>query len=62
MEDRLLNVHDAADYLGIHRSTLDHWRIEWPVRGPAFTRVGHQVRYRKSDLDRYLDERMIKAE
>lgn len=55
MEDRLLNVRDAAAYLGLHRSTLDHWRIETPRKGPTFVRVGIYCRYRLSDLNAYLD-------
>jgi len=55
MEDRLLNVRDAAAYLGVHRSTLDHMRVDGPEPiGPRFSRVGHQIRYRLSELDAYL--------
>lgn len=62
MDNRLLNVSDTATYLGIHRSTLDHWRLQNPPRGPAFTRVGYQIRYRQSDLDGYLDKHLVMAE
>ncbi len=53
----LLNTHDAADYLGISNSTLEHWRLA--SKGPDFVRLGHQVRYRDFDLDDYIDQQVV---
>ncbi|TIX48845.1 helix-turn-helix transcriptional regulator [Alteraurantiacibacter aquimixticola] len=57
----LLNTRDAADYLGLSSSTLEHWRTTEPMRGPAFVRLGHQVRYRQSDLDEYVNSSVVEA-
>lgn len=49
----------AASYIGgenspISTRTLQRWRLEGV--GPVFVKLGRLVRYRKSDLDRFLDE------
>jgi excisionase family DNA binding protein len=50
----LLTTREAAEYLRLSESSLNHWRLEG--RGPAFTRFGRQVRYRRADVDRWLTE------
>ena len=50
----LLTTREAAGYLRLSQSTLNHWRLEG--RGPGFTRFGRQVRYRRADIDRWLTE------
>lgn len=55
----LLNTSDAADYLGISRGTLEHWRTESPPRGPAFIRLGYQIRYRVTDLHQWIDSNVV---
>lgn len=58
----LLNTREAADYLGLSTSTLEHWRTETPMRGPALARIGHQVRYRQADLDRFVESQLVTAQ
>jgi len=49
----LLCTARAADFLNLHKSTLEHWRTQGT--GPNFVRVGPKiVRYRTEDLDAYL--------
>lgn len=48
----LLDTTAAALYLTVAKRTLEYWRVHGT--GPAFIRVGQQVRYRKSDLDAWL--------
>lgn len=50
--DKLLNDREAAALLGVTPSTLNFWRVQ--RRGPAFVKLGHAVRYRRSDLDTYI--------
>jgi hypothetical protein len=51
--DALLNERDAATVLGLgNPRTLAAWRLR--RQGPAFHRVGHNVRYRRADLEAYL--------
>ena len=60
MTDQLLTVKEAADFLDVHEMTLALWRKE--ERGPAFIRIERNVRYRRIDLDSYLDEQTVRPE
>ena len=55
----LLNTSDAADYLGVSRGTLEHWRTENPPKGPPFVRLGFQVRYRLTDLHQWIESSVV---
>ena len=57
----LFNTRDAAAYLGLSPSTLEHWRTESPMRGPAFVRLGHQVRYRETDLVQFVENQLVQS-
>lgn len=55
--EKLFTRNYAADYLGVSYSTMSRWAM---LRvGPTFRKVGGQVRYQQSDLDRYLDEAAV---
>lgn len=54
----LFTERDAADYLKISESWLQKRRSSG-TPGPRFVRVGRAVRYRRSDLDRYLEESAV---
>ncbi|MQM39676.1 hypothetical protein KBTX_03707 [wastewater metagenome] len=47
----IMTPREAADYLRVGQRSLERWRHE--RRGPRWTRIGHQVRYRRADLDAY---------
>ena len=49
---RLLNEHEAAEYLRLAVATLRRWR--WAGRGPVFHKIGAAVRYRLSDLYAFI--------
>jgi excisionase family DNA binding protein len=51
----LLTNEEAAAYLGLKPGTLDVWRSTKRYCLP-YIKVGRLVRYRKSDLDRFLEE------
>jgi excisionase family DNA binding protein len=51
--DRLLTDDEAAAYLSASTSTLNFWRTQ--RRGPAFVKLGRNVRYRRCDLDRWIE-------
>ncbi|WDI30544.1 helix-turn-helix domain-containing protein [Hyphococcus flavus] len=53
----LLNTEQAARYLGVSASFLAKARVNGSPSIP-FTRIGVAVRYRKSDLDAFIDENM----
>lgn len=57
--DDLLDTPAAAVYLGGERrpfseNTLRIWRVEG--RGPAYLRIMGRIRYRRSDLDKFIAE------
>jgi predicted DNA-binding transcriptional regulator AlpA len=55
--DALLSTPDAAMHLGGFKpATLEQWR--WHNRGPRFVKLGRCIRYRRSDLDLYINERI----
>jgi excisionase family DNA binding protein len=54
----LLTSEQAAAYLGISPGTLEVWRCTKRYHIP-FIKVGRLVRYRKSELDSFLDKRTI---
>ncbi|MEV0522692.1 helix-turn-helix domain-containing protein [Streptomyces sp. NPDC050439] len=58
--DHWLTAQEAADRLRIKRKTLYNWASTWEVerRGPEPLRMGGRaLRYRESDVDRYIDAR-----
>lgn len=57
--DRLLTIKEVAEYLGIPVTTLYQWRYH--RTGPPGLRVGRHVRYRRSDLDEWI-ERLVEAQ
>lgn len=54
----MLNREDAAKYLGISSSTLANWACTRKFNIPYF-RLGKAVRYRKSDLDAFIESNAV---
>ncbi len=52
----LLDEKQAAEFLGVAPGTLSVWRSRGRYKVP-FVKVGHLVRYRRADLDAWLDSR-----
>jgi excisionase family DNA binding protein len=48
------NTDAVADYLHVPIKTVRQWR--YTQTGPAAIKVGRHVRYRRSDVDRWLDD------
>ena len=51
--DRLFTVEALADYLGVSPKTIYDWRLK--RTGPAAMKVGNQLRWRRSDVESWLD-------
>lgn len=54
----LLNSDQAAAYIGVSPGTLEVWRCTKRYQIP-FIKVGRLVRYRRSELDSFLEYRTI---
>jgi hypothetical protein len=48
--------YEAAECLRSSQSTLAKLRLYGG--GPVFTRIGRVIRYRRSDLDRWMSEKL----
>lgn len=48
-----LTIKEAAEYIGIAKSTLDKMRVAGG--GPRFIKIGKRVLYDKADLDAWIE-------
>ena len=53
----LLEPHAVAEMLGVPLRTLGQWRYR--RTGPAYIVVGRHVRYRREDVDRWLESQTV---
>ena len=51
----------AAEYLGVSVHTLRHFRRKGCNDGPAYTRIGTAIRYRKAWLDEFAEKNRATA-
>ena len=49
----MFRTKEAAGYIGLEKSTLEAWRCRGG--GPVFLKLGKAVRYRKEDLDSFVN-------
>ena len=54
----LISADDAAEFLGVSPGTLSVWRSTKRYFLP-FVKVGHLVRYRRSDLSDFIERRVV---
>lgn len=57
-ENDLLNRKEAAIYLGVNEHTLAVWACVKRYKLP-YIKVGRLVKYRRIDLDTFLEDRTI---
>ena len=57
MDNKLLNNSEAAEFLGMSPDTLPRWR--WAGIGPAYMKVGRSIKYRRADLEAFLNESRV---
>ncbi|MBM4232205.1 MAG: helix-turn-helix domain-containing protein [Gammaproteobacteria bacterium] len=64
MNDRLMTDSEAAKILGVSASFLRKARsigvLGNSTPPPPHVQLGRAIRYRRSDLDRWLDARVVK--
>lgn len=56
----LLNEAGAAEFLSVKPGLLQRWRFE--RKGPAFIKVGKAVRYRRADLERFIEAGRVETD
>ena len=54
MNEIPLTTQEVADLLNVRRTTLEAWRSRGG--GPKFMKLGRVVRYRRKDVDQWLEE------
>ena len=57
--DQLLRPDSVSEGIGVPETTLAQWR--YLGTGPAYIKVGKHVRYRRSDLEAWLDSQTRNA-
>lgn len=55
----VLNTPEAARYVRLSKPTLERFRISGD--GPTYVKLGGAVRYRKTDLDEWLESRLTRS-
>jgi excisionase family DNA binding protein len=58
MKDRLLNIHEIADYLGVAKSTIYKWVHQEYI---PHIKMGKLVRFRLCEIDSWIEERSIEG-
>lgn len=53
-DEPLMTGPEVAEMLRLHPGTVERWRREG--HGPAWSRLGRQARYRRSEVHRWLIE------
>lgn len=53
--DKLLTTEEVAEWLGIRKCTLEKARSTRIGDFPPFIKVGRSIRYRRGDVERWLD-------
>lgn len=60
-QDQIMTAKDVADEFGIAAQTLANWR--WKRTGPKFIKTspgkGGAVKYRRSAIEAWLDEKTV---
>jgi len=50
---------EAANYLKLGKATLERFRVSGD--GPRYCKLGGAVRYRRADLDAWLESRLTRS-
>lgn len=59
MNDVILNTAEAANYTRLGKPTLERLRVSG--EGPVYVKLGGAVRYRKADLDEWVESRLTRS-
>lgn len=57
-ETHLMDIQQAAEYLGLTVGTMYQWRSQHKI---PYIKVGHRVKFKKEQLDQWLAERTVQV-
>lgn len=57
MNTDVMNTIEAARYVRLGKPTLDRFRLTG--EGPRFAKLGGAIRYRRADLDDWIESRLV---
>jgi excisionase family DNA binding protein len=57
--EKLLTTKEVAAGLGLAPNTMEIWRIRG--EGPKFVKCGRYVRYRRQDVEEYIERRTTRS-
>lgn len=57
MDCDILTTVEAARYVRLGKPTLERFRLTG--EGPLYAKLGGAVRYRRADLDKWLESRLV---
>ena len=60
MKRQYLNPKEVEDAYGFKVGTLANWRCQG--KGPKYSKIGHVIRYRIEDVDRWLKDFEVKTQ
>jgi len=61
IDSPLMTTQEAAAYLKVDFRTIANWRANKKQDIP-FVKMGSKVRYRKSDLDAFIESKLVRPE
>jgi excisionase family DNA binding protein len=53
MNNHLITAEELAEELGVPRGTIAQWR--WKGQGPRGIKVGKHLRFRREDVDAWIE-------
>lgn len=53
-ENELLTTEQLAELLGLRTNTIEGWRLKG--QGPRFCKLGRSIRYRRSDVEDWIND------
>lgn len=59
MTPDIMTTAEAAEYVRLGKPTLERFRVTG--EGPQYCKLGGAIRYRKSDLDAWLESRLTRS-
>jgi len=59
MPPEILNTRETAAYTRLGKPTLERFRLTG--EGPRYAKLGGAVRYRRCDIDAWLESRLINS-